>query len=274
MVRKFALGVAALALLTAPVMAQTADEIIAKNIEARGGMAKMKAVKSFKITAKASGGGGPEIPLVIYQTRPNNARVEFTFQGLTGVQAYDGKTAWGINPFGGKKDPELMGEDQAKQMEEQADFDGPLVDYKEKGNKVEYLGKEPIEGTDAHKLKVTLKNGNVQTIYLDADEYLEIKSEQRRIVRGTETETETITGDYKEVDGLMVPFSTESGPKGSPSSAKQKVTLEKIEFNVPVDDAMFHMPAAAATPAAPAAAKPEAKDEKKEPKKPEEKPKS
>jgi hypothetical protein len=113
----------------------------------------------------------------------------------------------------------------------------------------------------------------VQTIYLDADEYLEIKNEQKRIVRGTETETETITGDYKEVEGLMVPFSSESGPKGSPSSAKQKFTVEKVEFNVPINDSIFHMPASAAPPA-PAAAKPEMKEEKKEPKKPEDKPKN
>ena len=248
MFRKFAVSLAALAVMVAPTMAQTVDEIIAKNIEARGGMAKMKAVKTFKITAKASGGGGPEVPVIVYQSRPNSARVEFTLQGLTGIQAYDGKTAWGVNPFGGKKDAELMGEDQAKAMEEQADFDGPLVDYKDKGSTVEYLGKEPIEGTDAFKLKVTLKNGNVQTIYLDANEYLEIKSEQKRIVRGTETETETITGDYKEVDGLQIPFSSESGPKGSDSSQKQKFTIEKIEFNAPINAACYTMPTAGNKP--------------------------
>jgi outer membrane lipoprotein-sorting protein len=270
MLRRFALGLAAFAVVAAPTMAQTVDEIIAKNIEARGGMAKMQAVKSMKITAKGSGGGGPELPITVYQTRPNNARVEFTFQGLTAVQGYDGKTGWFINPFQGKKDAELMGEDQLKQMEEQADFDGPLVNYKEKGHKVELLGKEPVEGTDAYKLKVTLKNGNVQTVYLDGEEYLEIKTEQKRIVRGTETETETIIGDYKDVEGIMVPFSTESGAKGSPSDAKQKFTIEKVAFNVPIDDKIFHMPAAAPKTPDAAASKPE---EKKEPKKPEDKPK-
>jgi outer membrane lipoprotein-sorting protein len=269
MYRKFALSLAALAVLVTPTLAQTVDEVIAKNVVARGGMAKLQAVKSMKITAKASGGGGPELPIVVYQTRPNNARLEFTLQGLTAVQGYDGKTGWFINPFQGKKDAELMGEDQLKQMEEQADFDGPLVNYKEKGHKVVLLGKEPVEGTDAYKLKVTLKNGNEQTVYLDGEEYLEIKSEQKRIVRGTETESETIIGDYKAVDGIMVPFSTESGAKGSPSDAKQKFTIEKVEFNVPVEQSIFHMPAAG--PKAPeAAAKSE---EKKETKKPEDKPK-
>jgi outer membrane lipoprotein-sorting protein len=270
MLRRFTLGVAVLALAVAPAAAQSVDEVIAKNVEARGGMAKLQAVKSMKITAKASGGGGPELPIIVYQTRPNNARVEFSLQGLTGVQAYDGKTGWFINPFQGKKDAELMGEDQLKQMEEQADFDGPLVNYKDKGHKVELLGKEPVEGTDAYKLRVTLKNGNVQTVYLDGEEYLEIKTEQKRIVRGTETETETIIGDYKDVEGIMVPFSTESGPKGSPSDAKQKFTVEKVEFNVPVEAAIFHMPASGPKSAEAASAKPE---EKKETKKPEDKPK-
>jgi outer membrane lipoprotein-sorting protein len=154
-----------------------------------------------------------------------------------------------------------MGEDQLKQTQEQADFDGSfLVDYKEKGHKVQLMGKEPVEGTDAYKLQVTLKNGNTQTVYLDAEEYLEIKNETKRLVRGTETETETISGDYKEVDGVLMAFSSESGPKGSPSSAKQKFTIEKVEFNVPIPDSEFTMPG----PVAPKAAEPKKEEPKKQ----------
>jgi outer membrane lipoprotein-sorting protein len=275
MFRKIALSLAALAMVAAPTMAQTVDEIVAKHIKALGGAEKLKSIQSKKFSGKFSGGGGPEIPFTVEQKRPDKVRLEFTFQGLKGVQAYDGKTGWSINEFGGKKDAELMGEEGMKAIQEQSDFDNDfLVDYAAKGHKVTLAGKEPIEGTDAYKLVINLKNGTTQTVYLDADEYLEIKSETKRVVRGTESEQETVSGDYKDVEGVMVPFSSEGGPKGSPSSAKQKVTVEKVEFNVPIDDSRFTMPAAGAAPANPAAAKPEAKQEKKEPKKPEDKPKN
>ncbi len=273
MVRKFALGVAALALLSAPVMAQTVDEIVAKHIKALGGAEKLKSIQTRKYSGKLTGGGNPEIPVTSEQKRPDKVRQEFTIQNLKIIQAYDGKTGWQINELGGKKDAELMGEEGLKSIQESADFDNDfLVDYAAKGHKVTLAGKEPIEGTDAYKLVINLKNGTIQTVYLDADEFLEIKSETKRIIRGTENEQETISGDYKEVDGIMVPFSVEFGPKGSPSSAKQKVTFDKIEFNVPIDDSRFTMPSGSAP--APAATKPDAKEEKKEPKKPEDKPKS
>jgi outer membrane lipoprotein-sorting protein len=250
MLRKLWL-VANLAVLLTPVLsAQTADEIIAKNEQARGGLDKIKAVQSIRSTATMSMGGGMEAPGSLVQKRPDMARLEFTVQGLTAVQAYDGKDAWQIMPFMGKKDPELMSADDKKDMEENADIDGPLVDYKSKGNKVELLGKDKVEGTDAYKLKATLKNGDVMIIYLDADSFLEIKEETKRMVRGSEQEIESSMGDYKEVNGLMFPFAIENGIKGS--QEKEKLTISKIELNVPVDNAIFKMP-----PPAPSAAKPE-----------------
>ena len=259
MIRKLCLSVAIVVVLTPVLLAQTVDEIIAKNVAARGGMDKLKAVQSVKVTGKMSLPQGMEAPLVMILKRPEQLRMEFTIQGLTAVQAYDGKNGWSIMPFTGKKDAEAMTADELKETQEQADIDGPLVDYKAKGSQVEFLGKDKVEGTDAYKLKLTRKNGDVDTIYLDADSFLEIKEEGKRSVRGTDREFESSTGDYREVNGLMLPFAIEAGQKGS--ADKQKITIEKYEFNVPVDDASFKMP-----PPAPAA-KPEATkpEEKKEP---------
>ena len=247
MFRKLCFGMVVAAVLVLAMWAQTADEIIAKNIQARGGMDKMKSVQSMKATATMAMGPGIEAPGVLIQKRGNLARLEFTIQGLTAVQAYDGKNAWQVMPFMGKKDPELMSADEANEVEEMADIDGPLVDYKSKGHQVEYLGKEKIEGTDAYKLKLSLKNGDVQTIYIDADSYLEIKEETKRTVRGSEQVVESSIGDYKEVNGLIFPFAEESGVKGS--QQKQKLAITKIELNVPADDSIFKMPAAAPAPA-------------------------
>ena len=251
MVKKVCLAIAGMALLVPGLSAQTVDEIIAKNIQARGGMEKLKSVQSIKSTATMSMGGGMEAPGVLIQKRPQLARLEFTVQGLTAVQAYDGKNAWQIMPFMGKKDPEIMSADEAKETEEMADLDGPLVDYNSKGHKVELLGKEKVEGTDVYKLKVSLKNGDVQTIYIDADSFLEIKEETRRTVRGTEQIIESSIGDYKEVNGIVFPFAEESGVKGS--AEKQKLTITKVELNVPADDSIFKIPPPA--PAAPAGPK-------------------
>jgi len=247
MFRKLCFGIVAGALLVSALYAQTADEVIAKNIQARGGMDKLKSVQSIKSTATMAMGPGMEAPGMLVQKRGNLARLEFTIQGLTAVQAYDGKNAWQIMPFTGKKDAELMSADEAKEVEEMADVDGPLVDYKSKGHQVELLGKDKVEGTDAYKLKVSLKNGDVQTVYIDADSFLEIKDETKRTVRGSEQVVESSIGDYKEVDGIIFPFAVESGIKGS--QQKQKLTITKIELNVPADDSIFKMPAPAPAPA-------------------------
>jgi outer membrane lipoprotein-sorting protein len=237
------------------------DQVLAKHFEAMGGLEKLKAVKSMRITMKMSN-GPMEFPLVIETRRPNSIRTEMTIQGNSLISAYDGKNGWSINPFqSAKKEPEPMTPDELRSIEVQADMDGPLIDWKAKGHLVELQGKEAVEGSDAFKLKVTLKNGDITYNYLDTDSYLQVKSTSKRKVRDTEIEGEQIMGDYKEVSGLMMPHSIEVGAKGMPQ--RQKMTVEKIELNVPIDEARFKMPEK--KPAPPAA--PAKKDEPAAPKK-------
>src|SRR5215475_450122 len=165
--------------------AQTADELVNKNIEAKGGLDKLKAVKSVRQAGKFDLGGGFIARVSQENMRPNLVREEFTLQGMTAVQAFDGSTGWQIQPFNGRKDPELMGEDDLREISEDADFDGPLIDYKNKGNTVEYLGHDIVDGDDAYKLKVTLKNGDIYYYLLDPDTYLEIRVETQRFIRGS-----------------------------------------------------------------------------------------
>ena len=223
--------------------AQTADEIIQKNMAARGGAEKLKALTSVRQTY-AIDQAGFKLTGSQESKRPNFVRSTFTIQGMTAVSAYDGSSGWRIAPFQGKKDPELVGEDELKGLQEQADFDGPLVDYQSKGNTVEYLGIDQVDGDDAYKLKVTLKNGDIFYYYFDPDTYLEIQRESQIFVRGSMRESVTQMGSYKPVNGIMFPFSSESWPKSSPET-KAKVTVVKIELNVPVDDSDFKMPGAA-----------------------------
>jgi hypothetical protein len=244
--RKILLGIIGLALFAIPVSAQTAEEIIAKYVKTIGGAEKIEAIKTLRRTGKFTGGGGFEAVVIRENKRPQMARQEFTIQGMTGVTAYDGKTGWKIEPWGGKKDPEALGEEEMKGIQEDADFDGPLVNYQQKGNKVEFVGAEPVEGTDAFKLKVTLKNGDVRYYFMDTDYYVPIKIESKRMVRGAEREFETSLGDYKEVAGVYLPHSIESGLKGNPN--KSQITFEKIEANVALDDSRFKQPTVGVKP--------------------------
>jgi outer membrane lipoprotein-sorting protein len=218
------------------------DDVIAKNLAARGGKDQILAKKSVRMTGKMAGGGGQEFPFSLQWKRPNKMRLEFTFQGMTGIQAYDGTTGWMVMPFMGKKDPEEMSADDLKQVEDQADFDGELVNYKEKGHQVELVGKEPVEGTEAYKLKLTKKNGDVNYVYLDTESNLEFKREGKTKIRGQEVEFETAIGDYKEVAGLLLPHSIENKPKGAPHG--QTLTIDKVEVDVDIPDTAFVMPAA------------------------------
>lgn len=220
---------------------QTAEELVNKNIAAKGGMDKIKAVKTWRMTGKLIGNGltattGQE------NIRPNLVRETFSLQGMTAVQAYDGSTGWQVRPFSGRKDPELMGEDDARDLVIDSDFDGPLVDYKDKGNTVEYLGHDMVDGDDALRLKVTLRNGDIIYYYLDPDTYLEIRKETQEFIRGSVRESVSDLGSYKAIAGVMYPFSIASGPKNDPTSW-QTVTIEKIEVNAPIERSAFAVPA-------------------------------
>src|SRR5215469_14027748 len=244
--RRILLGILLATIFAIPASAQTADEIVAKYIKTIGGMEKIQAVNTLRRSGKIIGGGGFELVTVQENKRPNMFRQEIILQGLTGVMAYNGKTGWKVEPFQGKKDPEPLGEEEIKQVVEDADFDGPLVNYQQKGNKIEFVGMEPVEGTDAYKLKVTLPNGEVRFYYMDTDYYVPIKIESKRIIRGAEVESETSLGDYKEVNGWYLPFSIESGRKGA--QFKAKLSFDKIEANIPLEDSRFVAPVAGARP--------------------------
>ncbi|HEY3973856.1 MAG TPA: hypothetical protein VGM18_12695 [Candidatus Sulfotelmatobacter sp.] len=236
---------AAVSCLSILAYSQTAEELVNKNIEAKGGIDKIKAIKSVRMTGKLTGGGGFTAVMGQENQRPNLVRETFSLQGMTAVTAYDGTTGWQIQPFGGHKDPEFMGEDDLRDLLLDADFDGPLVDYKEKGNTVEFLGHDVVDGDDALRLKVTLKDGDIIYYYLDPDTYLEIRKEVQEFIRGSVRESVMEMGSYKPVAGVMYPFSISQGSKANP--AQQTTTIEKIEVNVPIDPRDFSVPASLKT---------------------------
>jgi hypothetical protein len=236
-------AIATLTALSSALEAQTkltADDIIARYVKTVGGAEKIQAITTLRRVGKFTGDDGFEAIVIQESSRPNKVREEFSVQGMTGINAYDGSSGWKIDPFGGKKDAESLSEEEMRGILEDSDFDEPLINYKEKGNKVELVGMDQIEGTDVYKLKVTLKSGDTRYYYMDTDSYVPIKYETKRIIRGTPQESETTLGDYKQVGGWFLPFSMETRQKGS--SGSQKITFNKIEFNVPIDSTRYSRP--------------------------------
>jgi hypothetical protein len=240
--RRTVLEVAALVLCATPLSAQSVDSLVAKYIQASGGIAKIQALQSLRRTGRFTGGGGFEAVVVQENKRPSSVREEFSIQGMTGINAYDGREGWKIEPWNGKRDPEALGEEEMHGILDGADFDGPLVNYQAKGNRVEFQGLEQIEGSDAYKLKVTRPNGDISFYYLDTEYYVPIRIDTQRMIRGAPQEYETSLGDYKQVAGVYLAFSYESGPKGSSSTDRSKITYDKIEANVPLDISRFARP--------------------------------
>jgi len=219
----------------------TVDELIAKNIEAKGGASALHSLQTLRLAGKMLVQEG-QIQLTFMQIkkRPDEVRTEASLQGMTQIEAYDGKDGWRVSPFFGRKDPERLSADDVKALVEDAEMDGPLVDWQAKGNVVEYLGTEDVDGTPAHKLRVVRKNGDVSFVYLDPDHFLEIRVLTQRTRHGAHEEIETDLGDYEKAGGVFVPTSIEFGRKGDPD--KQRIIIDKVEANVPVDDTIFHFP--------------------------------
>ncbi len=218
------------------------DQIAAKNVEAKGGMDKLQAIKTLKRHGKLLIQGGQyRLEYVEMQKRGGMIRDEATLQGLTVIQANDGKEGWQINPFQGRKTAERTPPDDNKGLIEDADIDGPLVDYKAKHYQLEDAGTEDVDGTPAIKLKLTRPGGDITYLYLDPDHYLEIRSVSLRTEHGVPVEMQTDYGDYEQVAGVYFPFSIVSGKKGSTDT--QVIEFDKGEANLDIKDAKFHFPA-------------------------------
>ena len=229
--------------------AQTVDEIIAKCVEARGGLKKIKSVQSERLTGHISFGPDNQGTLLMEVKRPGKIREELTVGDKTMIRISDGKAGWMIDPFSESGGVEPLDPDEMSNTAQKADLDRPLVDYKAKGYQVEVVSKEPVEGKDAFKLKVTLKDGQVRYDYVGASSFLELKWQGIVKRRGEEFEAESYFRDYRNVEGLMIPFQIDTEIPGNP--VHQEITFDKIELNPAIDDVRFEKPTAPATPAPP-----------------------
>jgi hypothetical protein len=221
--------------------AQTADEIVAKVLTARGGLEKAKAVQTERITGTIY--FNPELygPFLAEFKRPLKMHNEVTIQNKTVVRSFNGKdTGWVTNPFVGKDAPEPMSADEMKDAVNEADFDGPLVDAKAKGNTIELAGTEKVDGRDAYILKVTHKDGQTSSYSFDTKTFLLVKWSGADTVNGEPVTRETLFKDYRDVGGLKFAFELVSNTPGT--DLTQRIVVDKIELDPQIDEARFGKP--------------------------------
>lgn len=244
-----------------PLCAQNVDDIVATYVAARGGMDKIKAVKTERVTGTISLGADAESTFVLERKRPLKLRMEITVDGRTLIRTFDGKSAgWTYNPFAPDPAVKAMTEQEIRGVLEEADFDGPFIDYQSKGNQIAFVDKQEILGKPAYKLKLTNKNGDVSFFYFDISSGLLLKWEGTRKINDKDVPWESYFHDFREVDGVKYPFLIESDGPGTDQA--QRITAQKIEANIPIDDSRFEKPnppPAPATPETPPAQSPKPK---------------
>lgn len=223
-------------------LAMDVPELVGKALDAQGGAAALQAVKSQKAVGKVLT-QGMEMPITMTSARPNRMRVDVSVMGMSIVQAFDGTNGWSINPMTGSQDPQPMSPDQTKGFRLQADMDGPLMHWEERGWTGEYVGQEDVEGTAAHRLRIDTKEDTVIDMWFDAESFLLLKQSTKMKVDQGEMETQVFPSDYRQVGDLVVPFAMETRQGGQ---VMMNMVFESLEFGVPVDEASFAIPAKAA----------------------------
>ncbi len=220
------------------INAQELDEILDNHFETIG-QENLLDVTSIQATGKALQ-MGMEFPFTMINKRPGKLKVTVEVQGFEIIQAYDGETVWTINPMTGSTDPLDVTGPEADGLKESSDMDGQLWKYKEKGHQLELEGTEEVDGTEAFVLKLTKKNGNIDYYYLEQESYLIFKMKSKTIMNGSEVEIEVLLSNYQEVEGYIMPLTTEQIFGGQTAMT---IMIDEVKFNVELDDTIFSKPA-------------------------------
>jgi outer membrane lipoprotein-sorting protein len=231
-----------------------AGDSYARSLRAAGGTSGASIKQQRAAAAAANGKPGTDqvqLPFRMELKRPNKSRLEIDFAGKTALQVYDGKNGWKVRPFLNRDDVEPFTEQEAKAQSTVEDMRGPLIDYAAQGTKVEFERTEAVEGHDAYKLKLTTKTGEVKHVWVDAKSFLDVKVEGiPRKFDGRMHSVSVFQRDFRNVNGLMMPFVYETALEGVPQT--HKMTFESVKMNLPIDDSRFAKP----QPAPPSSASP------------------
>lgn len=224
--------------------ALSAAEIVDRNVAARGGLAAWRAVRSLTMSGELDAGGKKDtmLPYTLELKRPLMQRLAVKFAGQTALQVYNGKTGWTLRPYLGRTDPEpFTPEELRKAAAQSQELDGLLIDYAAKGSKVELEGTETVEGHGDYRIKLITRDGVDHHIWIDGSTFLETKLEGLpHSIDGKMRRVDTFLRDYRSVDGLMIPFVSETVVEGVRDS--RKMTVDKVAINPKIDNVDFGKP--------------------------------
>ena len=223
-----------------PKPSVTVEQLLRKNLAARGGEAAWSKVSTMMFKGQMDVGQGMQVPYVMDLKRGRKIRVEIVFQGQTAIQTYDVKTGYKLRPFLGRHEVEPYTQEEEAKASWDADLDGLLIGYEARGTHIELEGEDQVEGHKTYKLKLTTKEGQIRRVWLDAETFLEVKLEGSRRLDGKDKAADTYFRDYRTVDGVKVPFVYETAIEGV--KTKGSIYVDSVALNVPFDDTLFQRP--------------------------------
>ena len=225
----------------------TAEQIAERNVQARGGLKAWRAIQSIELTGLLDAGGraNARLPFKLQMKRPRSQRVAIDFNGQTAVQVFDGQSGWKLRPFLNRNDAEPFSDEEKVRLMHQDDLDGPLIDYGEKGSRVELEGTELVEGKANYRLKLTTQDGYARRIWIDGKSFLESKMEGNpRRLNGQMRHVENYLSDWRKVQDVMIAFVSES--RVETAARSPRMTVEKVVLNPQLPPSLFEKPAVSA----------------------------
>jgi hypothetical protein len=222
-----------------PTTTPTVDEIVARYVAARGGLEKIRSIRTLQEKGRITAGPNREALVNRERKRPSRTRLEFKVQGVTSVLVSDGRHGWKMSPLEGDLEPQPLPDEVVTEVAEQTDIGGPLVDWKAKGHQAALAGREVVNGRETYKVKLTLKSGAERYEYLDVESFTRVRTDSTRHVRGRKVQIETTFGDHRETGGVLFPHLIEVAAIGRPQ--QMRVVVDTIEVNPPLSDARFEM---------------------------------
>ena len=215
------------------------NQLIERNMDARGGEEAWDKVKSLRLSGRMEIGQSTHVPYVLDQQRTQKMCIEFTFDQQKTLQCSDGKQGWKIVPFRGRNNAELLNDKEFNEVADAVDLYGLLS--QEVNSSIDYLGLEKISDRDTHKLRITLPKGSIKFLYIDDETALEVKLETTRLVGGKERTVTTLYSEWKDTDGLLISHRQDTQTAGDENS--YFMTVESVDVNPIFDGARFELPA-------------------------------
>lgn len=225
---------AGLAFTSMTVGAQTADDIVAKNIEAMGGAAKIATLISVKKTGTMSA-QGQDFPVTMTINHMKGFRIDFEIMGTSNYQLITPTKSSTFMPIQQMTEPKISTEEESKAQQGALDIHSALYDYKTKGTTVELVGDDKVDGADVYKLKVTPTSGKTSFYLIDKKSNRVVKTISKgKGPDGIEMDIETPYGDYKQnADGYWFAYTT------ALQNGMVSITYDKIESNIKIDENIF-----------------------------------